>query len=161
MVMIRIRGRMIADEKTRKKLTKNIVFLNDRTWVDHINDDKITVLHFLSSVNLVSREQIPSIREFAAKYGNKYTIGVLDAGLCPNACRSCKIQGLPAMIIIRKGLVLGAYRGHFHKEDESELLLQLNAWQQMDIDNDIASKNLDSSEDSEKQIFQVQVNQHY
>lgn len=130
---------MQIDEATRERFTKNIVFLNDTTWSDYVKQDQITILHFLSSVDLVSREQIPSIREFAEKYGERYTVGVLDAGLCPCACEGCEIKGVPTMAVLRKNVILGTYRGHIHKEDVSEFLLQLNAWQQMDIDHHIAS----------------------
>jgi hypothetical protein len=142
---------MTIDETTRQRLTKNIVFLNDGNWADYIGSDTITILNFLSSVDLVSREQIPLIREFAAAYGDRYTVAVLDAGLCPNACRSCQIQGVPSMVVIRKGIVLGAYRGHMHKEDETELLLHLNTWRQMDIDNHITSKRADPFDSLKKQ----------
>lgn len=137
------------DDSLRRELTKNIVFMTDETWPEYTSQDKITILHFLSSVDLVSREQIPMIREFAAKHGEKYTVGVLDAGLCPNACSSCQVRALPSMAILRSNVLLAMYQGkitgdghdhgcggdcgHGEGFDTAEFLMQLNAWQQMDL----------------------------
>lgn len=123
------------DAKTRKELTKNILFMNENTWYSYAIQDRITVLHFLSSVDLVSRSEIPTIREFAEQYGDKYYVGVIDAGLAPEACRSCSVIGVPCMVVLRGGVILAIRNGRLDKDGGPELLLQLNAWQQASIEH--------------------------
>lgn len=132
------------DENVRKELTANIVFMNDENWMEYTAQDKITLIHFLSSVDVVSRSQIPLIRKFAAEYGDKYTVGVMDAGLCPNACDACRIQHIPSMVVMRQNIVLDQYRGLFHEEKYPEFIMQLSAWQKMDIHRQLSKTDEDS-----------------
>lgn len=104
---------------------ENIVFMDDDSFVDYIGQDKITLLHFLSGSHVECRRQIPYIKRFAEKHGDKYTIGVIDVTRSPAAAMSCRIKGIPNMVILRKGVMFGGYRGSLVDVDEQQLLQRL------------------------------------
>lgn len=148
----------------RKKELKNMVFLNDENFQEFIQDDKLTLLFFMSGMHLQCRQQMPAIRIFAENYGERYNVAVIDATRCPIAVRACGVDGLPYLVITRRGIVLGGRRGgmdsqsidvlsdggccddhHRKKPSDNDFLQRLDVLQQIDIEKHLKGDALGAS----------------
>lgn len=131
--------------KTEKTKPTNIAFLKDSNFQEFIEQDKLTLLFFLSGMHLSCRRQIPLIRRFADDHP-EYSVAVLDVGESPVAATACRIENVPHLVITRKGIVLGGRRGGIDRRDVADFLLRLDAFQKMDIEKHLQElKNAERS----------------
>jgi thioredoxin-like negative regulator of GroEL len=115
-------------------MLKNLLFLNDKNIDEYVKQDKITILNFYLWGELGCRRQISLIREFAEKYGEKYNVAVVNVPESPQTCAICDIQKLPAIAIVRQGMIIGGRYGGLSKDTEEDLLKNLDIMQNMPME---------------------------
>ena len=121
------------NDKNHKHL-ENITFLHDCDFLNYIQQEKLTLLLFLSGVHYECRKQIPLVIDFAQKYGDIYNIAVIDVSRNAFACSACEIESIPQLVITRNGIVLGGRQGGLEDGGEADLLLRLNTMQKMNLE---------------------------
>ena len=111
----------------------SISFLDDSTWADFVEQDKVTLMFFMSGNHLECRRQVPRIKDFAARYGDQFNVAVIDVAKAPIAARCCDVHDLPTTVIVRRGVFMGGRRGGIDPCTEGELVLGLSNIQREDM----------------------------
>lgn len=118
------------------KKVRGFLFISDEDWNEVVSQDKLTLLFFMDGRHADCKKQIPDMISLADQCGGLYNVCVVDVTRCKDIVKACGVDGVPSLVIARKGIRIDRRRGflHFHGGEQADFLMKLSSYQKMNMD---------------------------
>lgn len=98
---------------------------NTETFSDIINGDTLVLVDFFATWCGPCKTMSPILKDFASQMGDRVRVIKIDVDKAPNTAETYKIQGVPTLILFRKGEILWRQSGVVQKNQLVKIINDL------------------------------------